>query len=235
VSANGSTCSARRCSRRAIRRADRAVPPRRHWQVLDRSWVSHCARGLNARGVAVAISSHDLCPSVALSRIVGQVRAAAGFLYRRHGRRLLTAGHSAAGHFAATLMATDWRAHDPALPADLVPAGLPVSGVFELEPLLPTTIARALRLDAAAARALSPRWLPAPRGGALHAVVGGAERAEFIRQTRDFAAAWGGTWEALPGANHFTVLRRSSTRRARWSRAPRRWRCRLSADPPSLE
>lgn len=178
-----------------------------YWQALDRSWVSHCARGLNARGVAVAVPSYDLCPATTVARIVDQMRAAAIFLHGRHGRRLLATGHSAGGHLAAMLMATDWRALDPALPADLVPAGLPISGVFELEPLLPTTIARALGLDAAAARALSPRRLPRPRGAvALHAVVGAAESAEFIRQTRDFTAAWGGSWEALPGANHFTVL-----------------------------
>jgi arylformamidase len=178
-----------------------------YWQALDRAWVSHCARGLNARGVAVAVPSYDLCPTVPLARIVEQMRAAAAFLHRRTGRpRLLASGHSAGGHLTAMLMATDWRAHDPALPPDLVPAGLPISGVFELEPLLPTTIARALALDAPAARALSPRWRPAPAGATLHAVVGGAESAEFLRQTRDLAAAWHGTWEALPDANHFTVL-----------------------------
>jgi arylformamidase len=180
-----------------------------YWQALDRSSASHCARGLNARGVAVAIPSYDLCPNVSLPRIVGQMRAAAAFLHRRLGRRILAMGHSAGGHLAAMLMATDWRALDPALPADLVLAGIPISGVFELEPLLPTTIARALRLDATEARALSPRWRgPPPRRGATapHARGGGAESGEFIRQTRDFAGAWGGHWEALPGANHFTVL-----------------------------
>jgi arylformamidase len=103
------------------------------------------------------------------------------------------------------LMATDWRALDPRLPADLVAAGLPISGVFELEPLLPTTIGAGLRLAPEEARALSPRTLPAP-GLPLHAVVGGAESGEFLRQTRDFAAAWGGTAEVVPGANHFTIL-----------------------------
>jgi arylformamidase len=37
-------------------------------------------------------------------------------------------------------------------------------------------------------------------------VVGGAESDEFRRQTRDFAVAWSGTAEEIPGANHFTVL-----------------------------
>lgn len=176
-----------------------------YWQALDRSFASHVARGLLAAGVAVAVPSYDLCPAVPLARIVQQARAAAAWLHRATGRRLLATGHSAGGHLAAMLLATDWRALDPALPADLVPAALPVSGVFELAPLLETTIGTALRLAPAEAHALSPRFLPPP-GGALHAAVGGAESGEFIRQSRDFAAAWGGGFEALPGLNHFTVL-----------------------------
>jgi arylformamidase len=176
-----------------------------YWQTLDRSFFSHIARGPLADGVAVAVASYDLCPSVPLARIVNQARAAASFLHRRTGRRLLAFGHSAGGHLAAMLMATDWRALDPALPADLVSAALPVSGVFELEPLLPTTVGQPLRLTREEARALSPRWLPPPVG-ALHVVVGAEESAEFIRQSRDFAAAWGGGFEALAGRNHFTVL-----------------------------
>ncbi|MCB4823896.1 alpha/beta hydrolase [Roseicella aerolata] len=176
-----------------------------YWQALDRSFFSHVARGLLAEGVAVAIPSYDLCPAVPLARIVDQARAAAMMLHRRSGRRLFAAGHSAGGQLAAMLMATDWRTLDPALPAGLVPAGLPISGVFELAPLLGTTIAAALRLTPEAARALSPRFLPSP-GGALHVVVGGGESAEYLRQSRDFAAAWGGGFEALPGRDHFTVL-----------------------------
>ena len=133
------------------------------------------------------------------------MRAAAVLLHRRSGRRLLATGHSAGGHLTGMLMATDWRALG--LTAGLVPAGLPISGLFELLPLLPTTIVTpALRLSPADATALSPALLPPPAGVPLHAVVGGAESREFIRQSRDFAAAWGGSWEALAGANHFTVL-----------------------------
>ncbi|NOG71784.1 alpha/beta hydrolase [Roseicella sp. DB1501] len=176
-----------------------------YWQALDRSFFSHLARGLLARGVAVAIPSYDLCPQVTLEAIIGQMRAAALLLHRRTGRRLLASGHSAGGHLTAMLMATDWRAQDARLPADLVPAGLPISGVFELEPLLPTTIAAALHLTPEMARAFSPRYLPPP-GGTLHAVVGSAESDEFRRQARDFAAAWGGTSEELPARDHFTVI-----------------------------
>ncbi len=176
-----------------------------YWQALDRSWVSHCARGLVLTGIAVAVPSYDLCPAVPLARIVEQMRAAVEFLHRRRGRRMLAIGHSAGGHLAAMLMASDWRARDASLPTDLVPAALPISGVFELEPLRHTRIGAALKLTEADARALSPRFMPTP-AGALHCMVGGDESSEFLRQSRDFAAAWGGRFEALPGKNHFTVL-----------------------------
>ncbi|PZW42174.1 arylformamidase [Humitalea rosea] len=173
-----------------------------YWQALDRSTSSHCARGLNLRGVAVAVPSYTLCPQTTLVGILAEMRAAMGYLHARHGRPLLVMGHSAGGHLAAMLAATDWSQFG--LPGLLVPAILPVSGVFELEPLLTTSIATALHLDAATAHDLSPRFLPSPHV-ACHAVVGGAESSEFLRQTREFAAAWHGSWEAIPGADHFTV------------------------------
>lgn len=176
-----------------------------YWKALDRSFASHCARGLNRRGVSVAVPSYDLCPGVTIATILDQMRAACRVLWRENGRRMLAIGHSAGGHLAAMLLATDWPALDPALPSDLVHAALPISGVFELEPLLATSIGTGLNLDAAGARALSPRFLPSP-GRPIHCLVGGAESGEFIRQSRDMAEAWAGSFEAAPGADHFTVI-----------------------------
>lgn len=168
-----------------------------YWQALDRHAVSHCAEGLLAHGVAVAIPSYDLCPDVPLARILAQGEAAARALHGRMGVPALAMGHSAGGHMAAMLLAR--------LPAAMVAAALPISGLFWLEPLLATSINAKLGLDGAAARALSPALLPAP-GRPLHAVVGGAESDEFLRQSREFATLWQGGFEALPGLNHFTVL-----------------------------
>jgi arylformamidase len=75
-----------------------------------------------------------------------------------------------------------------------------------LGPLKGTSIAKALNLTGQDIATLSPRLLPPPAFEGLHIVVGGAESDEFIRQSRDFATHWGGSFEALPGANHFTVL-----------------------------
>ncbi|HKC74791.1 MAG TPA: alpha/beta hydrolase, partial [Chloroflexota bacterium] len=97
-------------------------------------------------------------------------------------------------------------------PADLVRAGVAISGVFEVAPLVGTSLNEALGLDMEAARAASPLlWPPPPEGRVLVAAVGGAESAEFLRQSRDIVTAWkraGLACEFLevPGANHFTVV-----------------------------
>jgi len=182
-----------------------------YWQGLDRSFFSHLARGLNARGVTVAIPSYDLCPAVPVATIVDQIRAACAHLWRRFERPMVVAGHSAGGHLAACMLATDWSAVDGGLPAAPVRAGYALSGLFELEPLVGTSVNGALRLDVAEARRLSPlRWAP-PRGLVLDAVVGGAESDEYLRQSRTIAAAWGEAGvrtrcEVVEGANHFTVV-----------------------------
>lgn len=174
-----------------------------YWQMLDRTVFSHLAQGLLAHGIAVALPSYDLCPQVTLAALVEQVRDAAAFLARRHRMSMLAIGHSAGGHLAAMLLATSWPARG--LPAATVKAALPISGLFDLPPLTHTTVNNALGLDETEARRLSPAFLPAP-GLPIHAVVGGTEGLEYTRQSRTIAEAWGGTWEAVEGANHFTVI-----------------------------
>jgi arylformamidase len=86
----------------------------------------------------------------------------------------------------------------------LVPAALPISGLFDLRPLVPTSMNTALGLDAAEAWRLSPLAWPRP-AGRLHAVVGGLEGVEYTAQTSRLAQAWGGNWSSLSGHDHFTI------------------------------
>ena len=174
-----------------------------YWQMQHRFGASHLATGLLAHGVAVAMPSYDLCPGVTMAALIEQVRDAAAFLARDHGGRMLAMGHSAGGHLAAMLLATDWAARG--LPGDTVSAAMPISGLFDLPPLTHTSINKAVGLDEAEARRLSPLLLPSP-GKPLHAWVGGTEGVEYTRQARSIAEAWGGTWSALEGANHFDVI-----------------------------
>jgi arylformamidase len=181
-----------------------------YWQALDGSSFSHLARGLNAHGVSVAIPSYDLCPNVTIEQIIGETRMTSRELARL-GQRLVITGHSAGGHLAACMLATDWPAFDASLPADLVTAAYAISGLFDLGPLLGTSINKAMGLDQEAARAASPLFWQAPKRGSLDAVVGENESAEFFRQSQTIVDLWGKAgaatrFGAVPGANHFTVI-----------------------------
>ena len=181
-----------------------------YWQALDASFFSHLARGLNAHGIGVAIPSYDLCPTVTIDEIIAQMRTATRELARL-GRPLVISGHSAGGHLAACMLATDWRALDASLPENLATAAYTISGLFDLVPLVQTSINKALRLDEITARDASPLFWTAPKRGSLDAVVGGNESAEYFRQSRSIVEAWGAAgiatrFAAIPDANHFTAI-----------------------------
>jgi len=181
-----------------------------YWQALDGSFFSHLAGGLNAHGIDVAIPSYDLCPAVSIGDIIGQMRSASRELAKL-GRPLVISGHSAGGHLAACMLATDWRALDPALPEGLVSAAYAVSGLFDLRPLVSTSVNNALKLDDASAGAASPLFWKPPQRGAMDAVVGGSESAEYFRQSHMIVDAWGAAGLAtrfgtVPEANHFTAI-----------------------------
>lgn len=181
-----------------------------YWQALDISFFSHLAGGLNAHGISVAVPGYQLCPEVSVDDIIRQMRTATRELARLE-RPLVISGHSAGGHLAACMLATDWPAIDASLPEDLVVAAYAISGLFDLRPLVETSINTALRLDKAAARSASPLFWNAPRRGSLDAVVGANESAEYFRQSRTIVEAWAAAglatrFGAIADANHFTAI-----------------------------
>jgi arylformamidase len=181
-----------------------------YWVSMDPGQYSHLARGLNARGIGVAVVGYDLCPVVTIGDIVGQIRRAVIFLWQRLNRRIAVYGHSAGGHLTAAMVATDWRGLYPKAPDDLVAAGYAISGLFDLEPLIHVSLNENYKLDAVSARQLSPLYWPVKPGRVLDAVVGDLESSEFKRQSRIVADTWEQhgvetRYTELPG-NHFTVL-----------------------------
>jgi arylformamidase len=180
------------------------------WRSLEPASFSHMARGLNAHGVNVAVVGYDLAPQVTIAAIIDEIREACLFLWNRFEQRLLVYGHSAGGHLTGAMLATNWIAVDAKVPAQLVPAGYAISGVFDLQPLVGISVNQDLRLDADEVRRVSPALWRAPSGLVLDAVVGRLESSEFLRQSRLIADIWGDAgvatrYEEVAG-NHFTVL-----------------------------
>ena len=179
------------------------------WRALAPSMFSQMAQGANAHGVSVAVG-YDLCPAVSIATIIGQMRAACLALWHTHRRRIMVYGHSAGGHLAACMAATEWTTLDPSAPNDLVPAAYAISGAFDLAPLTQISVNGDLKLTEKSAHDVSPLYWQVPVGRTLDAVVGGIESSEFLRQSRIIADGWKGTaqtrYEEIAGANHFTVL-----------------------------
>jgi arylformamidase len=182
-----------------------------YWRSLDPSLFSHLAGGLNARGVAVAVTGYDLCPIVTIADIIEQIRRACIFLWQRLNRRMLVYGWSAGGHLTACMVATDWQSLYPKAPADLVPAGYAISGLYDLGPLLKTSMNQDLRLDAEGARRVSPLFWPLAPGRVFDTVVGALESSEFRRQSESVAQTWRESgaqtrYDEIAGMNHFTII-----------------------------
>ena len=107
------------------------------WRSLEPSMFQPDRQRARMRTASPSRSPATICArSVSIADIIEQMRAACLFLWRKHRQRILVYGHSAGGHLAACMVATDWKAFAPDAPADLVPAAYAISGVFDLAPLV---------------------------------------------------------------------------------------------------
>ncbi len=179
-----------------------------YWRSFDKSVFSHMAAGAIAHGLTVAVPSYSLCPAVQVQDIIDELRQFCLGAHQLTGRKLLVCGHSAGGHLAACMAATDWSLLGA--PPDLIQAGFAISGLFDLRPLLATPLNDDIRLTSVSALATSPLCWPVPRRLPFHTWVGAEESLEFIRQSATLAAAWTGLGLDAPhvevtGKNHFTV------------------------------
>ena len=188
-----------------------------YWQRGDKSTFGFVAAGPLAMGFQVAVLNYGLCPQQPFADIAPQVVNALTWMLTRgpdngvHARSIYLCGHSAGGHLTASMVTTDFSTQHPELAPCPLSGALAISGVFELEPLVPTTINDALGLDADLARSHSPALRqPVPGACALVAAVGGEESSEFLRQSRDLTTGWAAAaatrYLEVPGCNHFTVL-----------------------------
>ncbi|MYN10001.1 alpha/beta hydrolase fold domain-containing protein [Massilia sp. FT127W] len=187
-----------------------------YWRALSKDDSSFMAATFTAAGATVVAVNYSLAPGVSLDHIVDQNRRALAWVHRHiaqyngDAEKIYLCGSSAGGHLVGMLLAPGWQpAHG--LPANAVAGACPISGLMDLAPIPATHINEWAKLDAAAARRLSPLHHLPEQGGPLISCVGGAETAEFRRQSRSYADAWrarGLTAEYLEieGANHFDVV-----------------------------
>lgn len=176
-----------------------------YWQELGKSDASFLAPALLERGAAYAAVGYPLAPRARLGEIVGAVSRALDWLSAHaaeHGidrTKIHLAGSSAGACLAAELLL---RSAVPVASATLL------SGIYDLRPLVGTSVNDALGLDEDTAWEVSParsvHAVPAP----IRVAWGAIETAEFKRQGNAFADALAGSGcrvrrHELAGRNHF--------------------------------
>jgi arylformamidase len=200
-----------------------------YWQELSARDSRFAAAACIERGAAFAAIDYTLAPRAGVGAIVGECRAAMRWLVAHASElavdasRIVVAGSSAGAHLAAMVAlpggtsSAIGAANEATTEAATRPrpaAVVLVSGIFELEPLIGTSVNDALALDVVQARAQSPALaaLPALTGFAPAFVAWGEiETDAFKHQSRHFAdklarAGTACTTLEVPARNHFDVV-----------------------------
>jgi arylformamidase len=186
-----------------------------YWHSLTADVFDLIAPGPVAAGFAVVNVTYALCPTVTISEIVRQIRAAIAWTARNAASfggdpaRIYVVGHSAGGHLTATSVLTDWVG-EYGLPGDIIKGAIPISGLFELEPISYCYLQPLLRLTGEQVLKDSPIRHVRQSDVPLIVAWGGQEPAAFSGQSQNFLSAWqaaGNSGRALTlDKNHFNIL-----------------------------
>ena len=164
-----------------------------YWKAYDKNMFSFVAERFVEAGACVILNNYDLCPSVTMDEIIQQNRAALAWIYTNANNiggdpgRIHVTGHSAGGHLTAIMLATNWEQYG--LPFDLINGAVPLSGLFDLEPIRLSYLNAELHMDKDESHRNSPihnipKWMPP-----TVVAVGGGETDEFRRQSRIYTDA----------------------------------------------
>lgn len=188
-----------------------------YWQAMDKSSFSFVAPPFVAAGAAVVVVNYPLAPAEPLEDITRAARGAVRLIWEDahilglDRRRIVVAGHSAGGHLVAELLATNWPRLGSGMPADLLRGGIAISGLFDLAPLIRTSLNAKLGLTERLARQSSPLFRDPAPGASLTLAVGGLESDAFHAQSLALAQRWAAlgvnqTWITLPDRHHFSAM-----------------------------
>jgi len=170
-----------------------------YWQSRSKEEFAFVAEGPLGCGMNFVLAEYTIAPDASMTEIVAEIGQLLDCLVARGSTRIVLSGHSAGGHLAAV-----YRAHAAVIGV------LPVSGLFDLEPIGAASLNDKLRLSKQEIERFSPiRHIES--GVPMVVIVGSAELPELIRHSHDYAAACMQEGEAVsyvsvPDANHFSIL-----------------------------
>ncbi|WP_422420511.1 alpha/beta hydrolase [Pseudomonas sp. GZD-222] len=126
-----------------------------YWQALSAFDACFMAGPFLQHDWAYAAVNYTLAPRASIAEMITQCAAAILAIHQQHpGLPIVVAGSSAGAHLCAMMMHVDWKGlGTPSCP---IHAGLLISGIYDLRPLVETYINEPLHLDVRSATGLSP-------------------------------------------------------------------------------
>jgi len=185
-----------------------------YWRSGGKEQNAHFAGVFVKAGATVVVAGYDLAPNVTVTDIVREARSAIAWVYKNTSRyggdpaKLHIAGISAGGHLVAMALAHDWA--NDGLPRDIIKGAAALTGVYDLDAVLPLSVNQEIRLTPEGARENSPLLHPPLPGAPLIVAVGGAEpqgwrgqSQEFFRLCRERGVEC--EYIEIPGAHHYSM------------------------------
>jgi arylformamidase len=177
-----------------------------YWQRNEKETFAFVAEGPRPNGIDVVLTGYTLAPDKRLTGIVAEISSSLDYLVAHvdelgfDGQKIFVGGWSAGGHLTAAV------AGHPAFRG-----GLPISGIFELEPIRLNYLNEKVLLDADEVEAMSPQRHISSAMPPLRIAVGGGELPELVRQSTDYAQALQARGlparlSVLAGLDHFSIM-----------------------------
>jgi arylformamidase len=183
-----------------------------YWRMWSKLETSFVAEPFLAQGYSVVLINYPLCPDVTVHDIRGSIAQALKYLWQQlltdtEKNNMVVSGHSAGGHLAAYLVTVDWAKRG--LLENPIKAIVALSGVFDVAPLISTSMNVDIRLTAETAVALNLLNAAPHTKAKVLCAVGGHEPEEFHRQSKELVEVWSGLdaeYCSVAGTNHFSIV-----------------------------
>ncbi|XP_034233701.1 kynurenine formamidase isoform X2 [Thrips palmi] len=163
-----------------------------YWQHLNKEMSCYPVQPLFDAGIRVMIVGYDLAPEANMTQIVEEVKRAGKVIMSRAedlgSSGVWFSGFSAGGHLTGVLLTSGWMDSLPLKQIQLIRGFLPISGIFDLKPIVHTYINGPLQMNEEEAERHSPISMMASQNYNIKIIVifGQHDSPAFQAQSRDF-------------------------------------------------
>ena len=178
-----------------------------YWQSRDKNQFYFIADHLAELGYHIAIMNYPLCPEVSIEKI--RTSLSYGLLTVKtylndlsNNLPMYICGHSAGAHLTAELVLNAKEIIKDQLNIKGI---IPISGIYDLEPLISTSLNIKIQLNQIQARNNSPILRVSKDLVPAEFFVGNHETQAFIQQSQEMKDQW----ELKGNAANFTILKNS--------------------------